>query len=284
MARSALDARATWVATQALGRVSVSLGGRAATRLWFTPWRMESESQRRRERAWLETTTPMRWSTSEGELEGFTAGAGPTVLLVHGWSERAAMLGALIDPLVARGYRVAGVDLPGHGNHPSPSSDIPRMTAAVREVARDLDDLHGVAAHSLGGVVTALALRDGVPARRAVLIAPAVRPRHALETFVRMFRVPRKAARGLEQELEKRFGATVWTDFSTDEVARSLDVPVMIVHDESDDQVAVADAELLASAWPDSKLVLTKDLGHMRILRDPDVVGQAVDFLTQPAP
>src|SRR5262249_24762467 len=41
--------------------------------------------------------------------------AAPAVLLVHGWGGRGVQMGAFVEPLRARGYRVVWFDQPGHG-------------------------------------------------------------------------------------------------------------------------------------------------------------------------
>jgi len=74
----------------------------------------------------------------------------------------------------------------------------------------------------------------------------------------------------------------VWQDLACDSVAANLDVPALIIHDESDTQVPVEDAVLLANAWPAARLLTTDGLGHTRILRDPTVVDEVVSFLRSP--
>ncbi|WP_235023781.1 alpha/beta hydrolase family protein [Streptomyces sp. WAC05374] len=59
-----------------------------------------------------------------------------------------------------------------------------------------------------------------------------------------------------------------------------LPAPVLLLHDEDDDMTPVAQSRLAAAALGDrARLVLTKGLGHRRILADPDVVARAVDFV-----
>src|SRR5688572_2988678 len=98
------------------GRFSRRLGGWLAARLWFTPWEVElSERALEREANWTADTQPLAIRFDGGVLHGFAAGDGPTILLVHGWGERASAMGAFIAPLTSAGYRVVAIDLPGHG-------------------------------------------------------------------------------------------------------------------------------------------------------------------------
>lgn len=59
------------------------------------------------------------------ELRGVVTGEGPTVLLLHGWPDTAAMWDEVTPWLVEAGYRVAAVDLRGCGG-----SDKPRDVAS----------------------------------------------------------------------------------------------------------------------------------------------------------
>ena len=58
---------------------------------------------------------------------------------------------------------------------------------------------------------------------------------------------------------------------------------MLVVHDRGDVHTPHAGAVAIAEAWPNAMLVSTEDLGHHRILRAPDVVAEAVDFLVEPA-
>lgn len=276
--------KATWIAMRIAGKVSEALGGLLAARLWFTPWHVElSQRAAAREAAWLEGTESFDVPAAGMRLCGFTAGEGPAVLLVHGWGERASALGAFIRPLTERGFRVIGVDLPGHGRSPAGQTNALVVAAALHDVAARYGPLHAVIAHSMGAHATALALRDGMAARRAVMLAPSVRLDHALEKFSQMFAVPPKATAGLRKTIERRFGRSVWDELAAERLVASLHVRALVIHDEEDPQVDHSDAELLVDAWPGATLQVTKGLGHLRIVRDSKVIDAVMDFVEEDA-
>lgn len=278
MRRGPLAMRATWAATVLTGAVSSRLAGPSVERLWFTPWEVPTPGRVvAREAAWLAGTEPFVVDVDGRAIRGFAAGDGPTVLLVHGWGERASRLGAFVGPLVERGFRVVGVDLPSHGDSDDGPATIPDLADAVRAVARHLGGVDAVVAHSIGGPATFIALRGGLEVQALALITPAVRLAHAVTSFGQLFRVPPKAIVALRHRIERRFGADVWDEYAADR--NPPDVPAIIVSDRDDPQVATADHELLAAAWPDAQLVTTEGLGHTRVLRDPAVTGAVVWFL-----
>ena len=271
--------RLTWLLMRATASVSMHLTRRPVARLWFTVWRGASgQTAEEREHTWLAGTQPLKVPFEGRQIAGFVAGAGPTVLLVHGWGDRAVRLGAFIRPLVDSGFRVVGVDLPAHGESPGRRTDVFELARAVRAVADEVGAAF-VVAHSLGGTATVRALGDGLNVRAVALVAPAVRLDHVLHRFESMFRLPPRAVLALRIEIHRRFGGRVWTALASDRTAAVLHIPALIVHDEADPQIALSDAHLLAAAWPGARLVTTEGLGHQRIVRDERVVREIVGFI-----
>lgn len=276
--------KATWAATRAASYVSQTLAGLGAARLWFTPWPVPvSDRALEKQARWLEGAERLSFPTRDGHrLDGFATGDGPVVLLVHGWGEWAANLGAFIEPLRAAGYRVAGFDLPAHGDSSGTQTDALVNAAAIRDAADFLGGVHAVVAHSMGAHGTTLALHQGLEANAVALLAPAVRL-YGVDDFGKMFRLPESAVRGLQATIERRYGRSVWDDLSADRLAVDLDTPALIVHDSDDDQISADQGRALADAWKDSRMVETEGLGHGRIIRDESVIEMVVGFLDEHA-
>src|ERR1051325_5613961 len=95
-----------------VGRLGPALAGRLAAKLFARP-RRHPRPDRERELIARGTRVPL----PDG-LHATAWGAGPTVLLVHGWEGRGAQLGAFVDPLVAAGVSGVAVDAPGHRGTP----------------------------------------------------------------------------------------------------------------------------------------------------------------------
>ena len=273
--------KVTWLAMRYAGRYSERLGGWLAARLWFTPWRAKlSANALAREDGWLEGSQPLRIEVDGSELHGFVTGRGPTVLLVHGWGERASTMGAFIAPLAAAGYRVAAIDLPGHGQTPSTDPNLYVIADALKRTASELGDIDAVVAHSMGGLATTVALADGLVADKVVLLAPAIRLEHGLTKFNELFGVPPRASKGLRDHIDRRFGRDVWGHFAGDHLAAGITSPALIIHDEDDPQVDFEDGRLLAESWASARFEATKGLGHVKIVRDDEVVGRVVAFVS----
>lgn len=274
------DFAAVLEATIVAGEISAELARPYVSRLWFTPWQVAvDERVREREAGWLVPTSPVRIDAGGQRLAGYEAGAGPVVLLVHGWGDHAARLGTFVEPLLARGLGVVAVDMPGHGgSRGSGPADLYRWADALRDIVR-ARQVQGVVAHSVGAVALAMALRDLPDLRGAAMLAPGVSLRTALDLFVAVFDLPQGAVDALGTEIDERFGRDVWRDADATVHVRTAGVPSLVVWSADDSQVPTREMQALADAWPGSRTLVVDGLGHSRVLRDAQVVAPVVEFL-----
>jgi pimeloyl-ACP methyl ester carboxylesterase len=230
---------------------------------------------------WLRATDPVVFDSRVGRIAGVTAGTGPAILLVHGWGERAAFLGAFIQPLVESGYRVIGIDLPAHGDSPGRRTNIFAEADALKDVADQVGGVRAAVAHSMGGVVTAVAIKEGLQVDAVALLAPATNLDHAVEKFQMLFSLPPKAIEGLRRNIERRFGRDIWDRLLVPRLAPDFNVPALIVHDRDDIQIDLADSEALIAVWPNARSLITSGLGHDKITRDLGVVQAVTQFVAE---
>jgi pimeloyl-ACP methyl ester carboxylesterase len=216
-------------------------------------------------------------------IETWRWGRGPVALLVHGWGGRGGQLSALVEPLVARGFAVVAFDAPGHGTSPARPVTVPEMAAALRAVAADHGPISALIAHSAGAVVATRAFEEGLAASVAVFVAPAASLHAATARFTAAVGLAPAASAALRARLEQRAGLP-WSAFDVPALAPARRVPLLVVHDRADREVPCADAHAIAAAWPGARLVLTEGLGHWRLLRDPEVIAAALDFVAATVP
>ena len=275
---------ATVAAARFLGTFSARLAGVPTYVLWFVPWKVPvSERGLQKQAGWLEPTRPFTLRTSKGRIAGFKAGDGPVVILMHGLGERAAALGGFIAPLTEAGFRVVGIDLPGHGDSAGQMTNPIISAAAVREVADYFGGAHALVAHSLGGHAALWAMNEGLRVTRAVLIAPNVDMSYATEFFQTIFGLPDKAMDGLKEKIERRYGPNIWHNLSGEHLARNIRARGLVFHDPEDPQVPFEGSDRLVRAWAGSRLIEAPELGHGTITRDDSVIERAVAFVKEPA-
>jgi pimeloyl-ACP methyl ester carboxylesterase len=255
-----------------LGHLAPEASGRVARRLFMHP---RHHRRPEREEALLRTARPVK--LPEG-LRAWAWGAGPTVLLVHGWEGRGAQLGAFVQPLVAAGHTVVALDGPAHGESSGEETHPLAFAEALLAVGRHLGPLAGVVAHSFGASSTVIALSRGLDAARVVLVAGPSSLTRVLHRFGAFLSLPDTARDAFIRQVEERVGVPA-DDIHPALLAPSLRQPALLVHDVEDVVVPFLDSDEMVRAWPGARLLETRGLGHRRILRDPDVVARATEFL-----
>ncbi|MCH6547947.1 MAG: hypothetical protein IH798_05820, partial [Gemmatimonadetes bacterium] len=93
--------------------------------------------------------------------------------------------------------------------------------------------------------------------------------------------LPRRVSQRTLRLIESRLDISM-EEVETDRVLAGLDIPLLVFHDEEDRDVPWEDGASIARAAKDANLVRTSGLGHRRIIRDPAVIRQAVDFMRAP--
>jgi pimeloyl-[acyl-carrier protein] methyl ester esterase len=250
-----------------------------------------------------------------GPLHHEDLGAGPPVVLVHGWAGSSATFAAEAGAL-ARTRRVIAPDLRGHGRStPSPFTlaDLAGdLASLVERLALERAVLVG---WSLGSLV-ALAAVPRVRERLAALVLVAGTPRftacegwphglprtHVEALAARLRRDPRRAL--------ARFDASMFAEGELDDGGRrrvealraaipvdpaaaqagldvlasddlrpalaALDLPALLLHGERDAICPAGAARAMASAIPGARLRVLPGLGHAPFLSRPGVLADAV--------
>ena len=258
-----------------LSAVAPALAARRAVRLFTTSPRTRRPAA---EVDLLETARARPMQVGERRIETWVWGTGPSVLLVHGWGGRGAQLGALVGPLVTRGFSVVTFDAPGHGASDAGTVTIPEITTAIRAVAQSRGPLAALVAHSVGATAAVRALWEGLDAAAVVLLAPASDLVTPALRFTETLGFSREVRERMHRRLEERVGRS-WSVFDAIELAPALMAPVLVIHDRGDAEVPWQHGAAIARAWRGSEMLMTEGLGHEHILRDPDVVAAAVAFV-----
>lgn len=202
----------------------------------------------------------------------------PTVLLVHGFGGRASQLSGIAAALVASGFRVVAFDAPAHGKSDGRRSGMPDFVAAIEAVAAEIGPLHGLVAHSMGAAAAVAAMRDGLDTKRAVMIAPPADPGRYLAETARLLGASDRVTGRAQAQIEAHYGVE-FDDFRVPLNATTLTQPGLIVHDFTDRRVPVEEGKQIAMAWRTAQIKITENLGHIRILRDPDTTAAVQHFL-----
>ncbi|MEM9906699.1 MAG: alpha/beta fold hydrolase, partial [Cyanobacteria bacterium P01_D01_bin.44] len=220
------------------------------------------------ERTLLEKAASFSVPLKSTDIRGLSWGAGPTVLLVHGWGGYGLQLGSFVEPLVEAGYQVVTFDAPAHGSTAGAQTNGLEMTRALKTVAQQQAPITSIIAHSLGAASTTLALSEGLQLQKVVYIAAMCWLSNAVVTFARRARLSTDVENGLRRQFEARLGKDIWQRFAIDQNASNLNIPALLFHDQSDRDVAIEESKAIAQAWSGARLIETSGLRHRRILRN----------------
>jgi len=223
-------------------------------------------------------------------LRAYSSGTGRNVLLVHGWGSRASHMAMLARFLVSKGFHVLVFDAPAHGD--SRKTDRVDMSSmfefgrAVACVAGTLDNLFAVIGHSLGalasGFVTAgtgVFSAYRIYPQNLVLISAPENLSTVLKNYCRN-RNEMNTLHDLTTGLEEAFDFKI-EDYHLSSAVGRINEPLLIAHDEKDEDIPVSDAHSLKKSNDNAELILTNGLGHNRILASRGMFQSIHNFLTK---
>jgi len=231
-----------------------------------------------------EEETMARAEAFEMEVEGrrlacWRWGEGPIVFLHHGWGSRGSRLAPFVEPIISRGFQAVTYDAPAHGDSEGRTTTAPDIGRHLAELERRLGGFHAVVAHSVGCWATVMAMRRGLKVERAVFVSPPGDLDYFALFFTRQLGFTDEVRLRMEAMFKERTGIP-WEALKPERMAPDDPPPLLVFHDREDSVVPLEHAQAVVDTWEGGDLVETRGLGHRRILRDPDVVARAVDFVT----
>jgi len=209
-------------------------------------------------------------------------GEGPCVLLVHGFEGNRTQFGALVEALRSRGFAVAALDVPAHGDSAGEELTAVKFVAAVERALVRLGPVHAVVGHSMGGAMSLFSVAHNGGAGRVALVSAPSSLRRELKRFANAVGLPKRGADAFVASVERRVGRPA-AEFDVRRIADRVKLPLLLIHDQNDRQVPVVEAARAAHALPDAELIVTRGLGHNRLLADPAVVTAIVEFVSAQA-
>jgi pimeloyl-ACP methyl ester carboxylesterase len=217
-----------------------------------------------------------RWMPEQGN--------GRKILILHGFSSNAYKFDKYVHPLLKSGFEVLIFDAPAHGMSDGKLINALIYRNTILEAERVFGPFFALIGHSLGGLAASLVfekLPDHLN-RKLVLIAPATETTTALDNFFSVIPVApnvREIFIGMIKEIS---GEDV-PYFSVSRVARTIQAPVLWIHDTHDSICPVKDVQPVINDAPENiHFIITEKLGHSGIYKDPKVVKAVIDFLNRP--
>ncbi|UQD56895.1 alpha/beta fold hydrolase [Flavobacterium sp. K5-23] len=201
------------------------------------------------------------------------------ILLVHGWSGRGTQLVKIADELVKAGYSTISFDAPAHGKSPGNNTIMVEFIASILEIDRQFGPFEAAIGHSLGGMSVLNAVKEGFKVNSLAIIGSGDIVQDIIDDFVLKLELKPTLAKSLRIHFEKKYGGNM-DDYSAYRAAKEIEIPALIIHDEQDFEVPVKAGLHIHDHLKNSELMITKGLGHRKILGNHAVVDRVVKFIT----
>ena len=262
---------------RALEFLSYRLAARYAAKLFTTPirhkmpkreWHMDRES--------VQHGVMIRKIGKEVVVYHYGDGA-RKILLVHGWSGRGTQLVKIADAFRKAGYAVISFDAPAHGKSPGSTSIMPEFIAVIQQLHQEFGPFQAAVGHSLGGMSLLNAVKRGLPLQALVTIGSGDVIQDIIDEFTDQMRLSRKTGQIMRGMFERHHESM--DDYSAYLAAQQADIPVLVIHDENDREVTVDRGRHIHQHLKHGELMITKGLGHRKILGTPAVVDKILHFI-----
>ncbi len=231
----------------------------------------------------------------------------PGIIVLHGWGSSSALMSGLARAL-AQSFRVANVDLPGHGQAPVPPKalGVPEHAEQVAELIRKrFTGPAAIVGHSNGGRIGLFMASESTmkPLVSAlILIAPSgVRPKRRSSYYIKKYTAQLlKAPFSLLPGRLREFGldwlrhSLVWKALGSSDYRRlegvmretfvmtvtyhleerlpSVAVPTLIFWGDRDRDISRHQIDVLESKIPDAGVIMLPGAGHYAHLDEPQTV------------
>lgn len=223
--------------------------------------------------------TSLHVKTINKEIVIYQLGDSPRkVLLVHGWSGRGTQLFKIAESLVKNGYSVVSFDAPAHGKSAGKSSIMVEFIESIHEINQTFGPFEAAIGHSLGGMALFNAVKDGFKINHLVTIGSGNIVNDIIDDFASKIKLKKSTAILLNNHFERKYNKTM-NSYSAYLSASEITIPVLVIHDEDDHDVPVSAAIHIHKHLKNGSLMITKKLGHRKILGDERVIEKTIEFI-----
>ncbi len=263
-----------------VGRVFPSKAAKIAYKLFTTP---RIRARHKKSDQILESARLFEFIYGKYILKGYEWGSGDrTILLVHGWESRGTAMRSFVPNLVSAGFKVVAFDGPAHGNSAGKRTNLPHFSGAVKAIIHYLGGVYGIVTHSFGGASTVFSLANidnSISIEKLVLIGVPSSMENLSNDFMSMIKAPASVARRFEKILESKVGMSLANAHMSNAFEKINVGETLVVHDRHDQVVPYSEATVVAETWKDTSLLVTENLGHFQLLKNPELIRRVTNFV-----
>lgn len=202
------------------------------------------------------------------------------ILLIHGWSGRGTQLYKIANELVNLGYQTISFDAPAHGKSSGNNTIMTEFISSIIEIEKQFGPFKFAIGHSLGGMALLNAIKTNFKVKKTVIIGSGDIIQDIIDDFIKKLKLKPEVGIKLRYHFEKKYNSKM-DYYSASNAAKEVTIPVLIIHDENDDDVNVKAAYHINENLKNSELMITKNLGHRKILGNTEVIKRIVEYLKE---
>ena len=200
------------------------------------------------------------------------------ILMVHGWSGRGTQMVKIADKMLELGYAIISFDAPAHGKSDGKTTIMTEFIASILEIEKQFGPFEFAIGHSLGGMSILNAIKQNLNVKKAIIIGSGDIIQDVIDDFIQKLQLKPKIGLLLKNHFEKKYNEPM-ENYSASFSAKSVTIPVLIIHDKDDDDVALKAAHNIHKHLKNSTLMITEGLGHRKILGDTKVIETIKEFI-----
>ena len=254
------------------------LAAKQLLKLFSTP---RKRVVRERETAILDESKQSFIRVDGEKVATYEWGSGSKIaILFHGWESNAGSVGAFIEPLLNRSYRVIAFDAPAHGSSEGKRSNLLYFKKAAKQIVEQIGIPDIAIGHSLGAnAIILLAKEDHLKIPKVILISPLNRLMNVFEDFQQLLSLPKSIFDRFIQQFEELAGYS-FEDFYFHEFGKEGPLrEVLLLHDVEDQITDFEHSREMNEHWTQTQLKPISESGHYRILWDEKTLEFAQEFI-----
>ncbi|MCK5663718.1 MAG: alpha/beta fold hydrolase [Thiotrichaceae bacterium] len=213
--------------------------------------------------------------TPGGDICTYKTGKGPTVVFVHGWGGGAYQFFSLMRGLKECGFTALAFDHLGHQNSENKPATIQQLISTTNYILQQVkknqaNGLQALVGHDIGCIVITNTKPDLIKSLPLFFISPIFN--------YKLYFLRKLSQLNLHPDILKKYASQFTANYNKEsaklELAKNLpkysDVCV-IAHDKNDTVSAISESIKFCKKFPITKLLITKEWGHDRIISSESV-------------
>lgn len=202
------------------------------------------------------------------------------VMLIHGWSGRGTQLFKIADKLLENGFMTISFDAPAHGKSTGKTTMMNEFVITALFLEKEFGPFEIALGHSLGGMTVLNAIKQGLIAKKGIIIGAGDVISDIIKEFVAKIQLKPKMADKIKHQFYKNFGENI-DNYSAYIAAKEVKIPILVIHDTEDAEVPVSCAHHIRQNLEQGEILVTNGLGHSRILKDAKVINRIIEFINR---